>query len=354
MFGVDQKRLEVAPSVSFGLGIYNCRPPQYGFEGPGLIGLFSSSLGQYPAANKGMWIKAEVNPFGFTNLEGIDRTKVNNPELRRNEDWEPMVKEPSGSYTDSRCLDTVGVINWIYRLRHRDGRDRYTFLFITATWRRGDNLPAKLEMMVRPEIPNCVSMQPKDILPYLNGFQPAYGPLQGGSTQTTNQTIPGQSVTATADPMQGNGGAPPVGSGFPTVNPPNGNGNVNGQQVAPFGVTVLARQTNEVVTSDSVYTITGYSDVPEPQGKTSLTTETSLTVRRERPAVVLRFESAKLFAVTIRFNNGEQTPAKVERTTTGQYVCLVFGKTENFLSKGITLVISQDNQTRTIKFREGN
>lgn len=352
MFGIDQKRLEVAPSVSFGVGIYNCMPPTYGFEGTGLIGLFSSSLGQYPAANKGMWIKTEVNPFGFTNLEGIDRAKVNNPALGRHEDWQALAKEPSGSFTASYQLDTVGVINFVYRLRHRDGRDRYTFLFITATWRRGDNLPAKLEMMVRPEIPGCTSMQAKDILPYLSGFQPAYGPISGGSTQSSTQVIPGQSSTATADPMQGQGGGlPPTGGGFPALNPPTGGQGGSYQQPIPFGVTIGARH-SDPVTAETVGQVTGFYSVAEPAGANGSST-TTIPLNLNRPTMVVRCESAQPFTVEIRLRDGNVSQAKVERTQSG-YVCLVFGRTASFLDKGIQLVIAQQGRTRTIKFQEGN
>ena len=337
MIGLDEKRLEVAPSVSFGMAIYTCQPPAEGFEGNGLTGLFSSALGQYPAANKGLWVKAQVDPFGIKTLMGIDRAKVANPRIDRHEDWEPIAHESDGTYTDTRRLAKVGVIPFVYRLRHRDGRDKYQLLIITATWTRGGNLPAKLELMVRPEIPQCASMAPKELLTYLNGFVPAYGPIQGGSTQTTNQTIPGQTATGTANPIQGNGGSP------------QGNGQEN-RTIPPFGVTVTARQLNEVVTNDSAFTITGLKPVPEPAGKTSTETETTLTVDSSKTSVVLRFESNRPFTGTIRYRGGEM-PAKVERLN-GQYVCVVYGKTKNYLSKEVVVIVSQDGQTRTIKFTE--
>lgn len=353
MIGLDEKRLEAAPSVSFGMAIYNQCPPSEGFEGPGLTGIFTSALGQYPAGNKGLWTKTQIDPFGINNLEGIDRPKngIRNPRIDRNEDWEPIIREGDGSYTDTRQLNKVGVIPTVYRLRHRAGRDKYQFLIFTATWIRGGNLPAKLEMMVRPEIPGYASMQPNDILPYLSGFQPAYGPLQGGTTQTESNVIPGRSATATADPTQGQGNNSngQGGNNFPTLNPPTGGQGGSYQQPAPFSVSVSARH-SDPVTPETVGQLTGFYPVPEPNG---VNTSTTIPLNTSRPTMVLRFESVQPFTVEVRLKDGTTAPAKIERSQTG-YVCLVYGRTTNFLDKGIELVVAQQGRTRTIKFRGGN
>jgi len=187
-------------------------------------------------------------------------------------------------------------------------------------------------------------MSSRDLLTYLNGFQPAYGPLQGGTVQSTNQTIPGQTATSTADPRQ-NGGL--LGGNV------NGNG-LGGNQpaaISPFGVTVSAKQFDELFTDKTASTVTGLIGIVEPQGKTSVNTETSLTVARAKRSVVTRFESANAFTVLIRYTGGEHY-ARIDRTVTGGYVCTVFGQTGNFLTKGITLVAAQDGQTRTITYKD--
>lgn len=347
MIGLDEKRLEVAPSVSFGMAIYTCQPPSEGFEGTGLTGMFSSALGQYPSGNKNLWVKAQVDPFGIRTLKGISRALVNNPQLDRKEDWEPIVRESDGTYTDVRCLTKVGVIPFVYRLEHRDGRDRYQFLFITATWTRGGNLPAKLEMMVRPEIPGFASMQAKDILTYTNGFVPAFGPLQAPPQQPQQITAPGQSVTTTADPTQVNTN---TNGNFPTLSPPTGGQQRREEQFTPFGVTFSGRQFLTAKDKESAWNareLTPFTDsLKAAQDGFVIPIDPSIA------SFICRMESAKAFKVMLKHSTGEQA-MDIVRTNTG-YVCVIYGSSSNFLNKEIELVVTQDGQTRTIKFTRNN
>jgi hypothetical protein len=239
----------------------------------------------------------------------------------------------------------VGVIPFLYRLEHRDGRDRYQFLFITVTWTRGGNLPAKLEMMVRPEIPGFASMQANDILTYTNGFVPAFGPLQTPPQQPQQITVPGQSVAATADPL-GNMGTD--NGNFPTLLPPAA-GQQRREEFEPFGVKISGRQFLTAKDKESAWDardLVEFADSPEAARDGFI-----VPIDASVASFVCRMESVKPFEVKLRYTGGEQS-MDVIRTSENGYVCVVYGTSINFLKKEIELVVTQDDSQRTIKFFE--
>lgn len=345
---VDSDRVEAAIGVSFSMAAYTDKPPARGFDSPDLIGFYSTSTGQYPMLPQGTWVKICVFPNGFKNLQGVDYDPSGTLQRDAREGWEPMQVEEGGGYSVIIRIDRLSSYPIRFRMRHRDGRDRYTLLIFTATWVRGGNLPSYLEIMVQRWPIDRRHLRGEEMFPYLRGFYPATATAAGQMT-TQEQTIPGQTASATADPTQGNnGGQPPANNGnYPTLGPPSGGqGGGSQQQFAPFGVAVSARH-SDPVTAETVGQVTGFFPVPEPGVGSSSTT--TIPIDLNRPSMVVRFESAQLFTVAIRLRDGNVSQAKVERTATG-YVCLVFGRTASFLEKGIELVVSQGQRTRTIRF----
>src|SRR3989344_4511714 len=148
MFQVDNDRIEVATGVSFTMAAYTHEPPVEGMDSSDLIGLFSSSVGQYPQMYRGLWLKVVVHPGGFKNLQGVDYDHSGHL-ARDAKGWEQLSAEDGGGYSMNWRADSIGALPLRFRIRHRDGRDRFTLLIFTATWTRGGNLPVALEVMIQ-------------------------------------------------------------------------------------------------------------------------------------------------------------------------------------------------------------
>lgn len=191
----DKDRIEAAPGVSFGMAVYSAKPPRSGYDSTDLAGLFSSSLGQYPVVYRGLYAILKVFPGGFKNLEGVDFDPSGQLPIDAKEGWEPMAAEPGGGFSTIWKAERLGALPLRFRVRHRDGRDKFSLLIFTATWTRGGNLPTALEIMTQRPPADCPTGEA--VLPYLRGFLPATATRNDAGTQSQQANVPAQTVTQT-------------------------------------------------------------------------------------------------------------------------------------------------------------
>lgn len=356
MIGVDQKRLVVSPSVQFAMAAYTGTPPAEGFDNDCLSGFFSSALGMYPTDVVGMQVKVLVNPSGIASLEGVDFDPTGSLALT-DKGWEPCHLELKGGWSTIIECDEPRPIVMRFRLRHRDGRDKYQFLFITATWTRGGNLPAMLEMIVQRAPQGFNLLRGEDVFPYLNGFIPATAVSKAAQGQSQQQiTVPSQTATTTKTVggetnNLGDRKSDDQGGLYASITAPVSLD--KHETIAPFGVNVSAGQVDSDIDSDeSALEVPGLVAVAEPSGKMSKDTHTTLQIRADKVNTDVLFQSSSSFTVQINHTAlGKTTSATVYRTAKG-WACAVYAGTDIFLRKGIVLVVSQNGQTRTLKFEE--
>lgn len=348
VFQLDQKRIVPAVGVSFSMAAYTQCPPKQGIEDDGLAGLFTTSLGQYPILTQGTWAKICVFPSGIDNLEGVDFDPTG--QARPNDgskasSWKAMSQEYGGGYSIALQLNRLGAVPLRFRIRHRDGRDRFTLLIFTTTWTRGGDLPAALELMVqrRPKELDA-DASPEQLFPYMRGFLPATAQTQG-QPQSQQINVPSQTATKTLGGDNTEGGLPVIG------------GTDRRQKSAPagtelpsFGVTIQVGQADcQLNTGRDVRLISDFVDLPEPAGKSSSDTCTTIAFGREL-SVAITLKSDRPFTGTIRFCDGrEDSPLKVA-CKGNQYSADIFGLTENFVCGIKSIVVCQDHQTRTLTF----
>lgn len=196
VFQVDNDRLESAPGVTFSMAVYDSRPPVRGVDSRGLIGLFTSTIGQYPVIYRGLWLKVFVHPGGFKNLQGVDFDPTGHAQRDDKNGWEALESEEGGGFSYTIRADQIGALPMRFRVRHRDGRDRFTILIITLLWTRGGNLPTALEVMVQRE--PATDQRGEDLLQFLRGFMSATARAEGQqATQTQKIEVPAQIVSKT-------------------------------------------------------------------------------------------------------------------------------------------------------------
>lgn len=193
---VDSDRIEAAPGVSFAAAVFTALPPRNGLDSPDLIGLFSSATGQYPVIYRGLWLKMTVFPGGFRRLEGVDFDPSGHLGVGER-GWEELLPEEGGGFSIALRAERLGAIPLRFRVRHRDGRDRYSLLIFTMSWTRGGSLPIALEIMVQKE-PMISGREPEEVFPFVRGFIPARAVASDAGTTQQRVELPGQSVTNTA------------------------------------------------------------------------------------------------------------------------------------------------------------
>lgn len=332
----DQDRVEQAKGVDFALIAYGNTTGR----DADLIGFHDAVNGFYPVVPQGTWLKAIVDPTGFSRMEGVDYDPYGNLDLK-SKDWFPCEGTNSGGY--GVMIDTsnlLGPISFRFRIRHRDGKDKLNFLIFTATWIRGGNLFTRFRVTIQKEPQELRSLRGEDRLPYLRGFIPATARAEGQATQ--QQTIiPAQTATQTVKPdvqqkielpvrpnpqsedQAEDYASPTVGSWQTTT---------NGDKLK-FQLGSLSRTEKELVDASR--------SNPQPPAVTEIRLnqkwlQTFVTVTDSRP-----------FTATIVLNGKEY-----ELTTQRQgaeYVLVVWGTTKKFVGSILQIVDSQ-KRLRTISF----
>lgn len=197
----DSDRIEVAPGVIFSAAVYSDMPPRQGLDNPNLIGLYSSTLGQFPVIYRGLWLKLTVFPGGFRRLEGVDFDPTGHLSKDAESGWEQLIEEEGGGFSLIFRAEKLGAHPLRFRVRHRDGRDRYSLLIFTASWTRGGTLPTAMEIMVQRE-PLSRPLG-EAALPYLRGFIPATASRNDAGNNQQRVEVPAQSVSQTvSEPSQ--------------------------------------------------------------------------------------------------------------------------------------------------------
>lgn len=352
MLQVDNDRLEVATGVSFAMAAYTQQPPVEGLDSSDLIGLFTSSIGQYPVIYRGLWLKLIVYPGGFKNLQGVDFDDSGHL-ARDAKGWEQLTAELGGGYSLVWRADRIGALPLRFRIRHRDGKDRFTLLIFTASWTRGGNLPVALEVMIqrRPTF----DLRGEEALPYLRGFIPATARSDGQVTQQKVE-VPSQTATQTLPkavepPKVKDKETKPSKPEKPKVESPKRE-DTREPEIEYATVEVGAYQTSTLDKLDLLRErlLSLETQLLEDARRSSLersVTEIQLSPRRHQTVLVMR--DTRPFTAEVVLDS-KTTALKVTRVN-GRYEAVTWGKSQSFIDKSVLLVITDDDgRTRTITF----
>ena len=367
MFQVDNDRIEVATGVSFTMAAYTHEPPVEGMDSSDLIGLFSSSVGQYPQMYRGLWLKVVVHPGGFKNLQGVDYDHSGHL-ARDAKGWEQLSAEDGGGYSMNWRADRIGALPLRFRIRHRDGRDRFTLLIFTATWTRGGNLPVALEVMIqrgpsddplaesnkllaesKKLLAESKKLRAEEALPYLRGFIPATARAEGQVTQQKVE-VPVQTATQTLPKAE----EPPKEKEKPIIPPAEKAPEPEVEYATPkLGAFQTTAHDHLNLLGDRLSDLE--RRILEDARKSIIKqSETLLLLSSNREQVVLVMSDDRPFTAEVVLN-GKSSALKVRRVN-NRYEAVTWGKIQSFIDKSVLLVITDDDgQTRTITFaKEAN
>jgi len=339
ILSADQKRLEVAPGVTFAMGAFTSRPPSDGLECPHLAGLFSSSLGYFPFVVRGMHLKVIVNPAGFKSLQGVDFDPSGSAQIDAKDCWLPCQAEKAGGFSIVIRLDVVRPIQLRFRVRHRDGRDKFSLLIFTATWTKGGNLPAALEVMVQGAPIGFESLVGEQALPYLRGFVPPVARPEGQAAQTQQIVVPAQTATQTvgggqASSKTSTGDLPPdlpLPGSSPKVKPFESYG-------VEVGIVCPTEKEFRSFVDGRIYT----AEV----AAVSFSSQDFIYMRGERVAVYLRSE--EMFSARFCPKSGQSAPMTICKVN-GRYCARGWATRDIF--EGGCLEITQAGRTQTIALK---
>lgn len=334
---IDNDRIEAAPGVSFGAAVFSARPPARGFDSPDLIGLFSSTLGQYPVIYRGLWLKLSVFPGGFRRLEGVDYDPTGQLGKDEKNGWVPLTPEEGGGYSISIQADRLGAVPLRFRVRHRDGRDRYSLLIFTVSWVRGGTLPTAMEIMVQREPHE--RLMGEEVLPYLRGFIPATATRSDAGVTQQRIDVPPQTVTQTATAGDHNAGTA-----------------VRTEEWKPSNSVLLHVWQSQLANSEisdrnSKLTLRGSELVAKAvnQGRQEPHIGTVILdpVRWQTAAVVLHDNRPFRAVFVVR---GREVPLEVEGKE-GSYRAVLYGSVVNFRDAILNVTDAQGN-LRTVTFTD--